>query len=401
MRRLGFFLWAIMAVSGSAAAAELGERDRAAIEALEQRVFGLPGPNWKSPPAPLTQRMAESRVPAVSVAMIENGRVKWARAYGEAEAGSGRRATPATRFQAASLSKPVAAAGALRLVQRGRLALDEDLGARLAAWGVATASPGGAGGVTLRRLLSHTAGISVAGYPGYRRGEAVPTLLQAIRGVAPARTARLRQFAPPGKQVAYSGGGYSLAQMLMVERGRRDFGPLMERLVLKPAGMTRSTFDQALPGRAGGDAASGHDGEGALIAGGSLVYPELAAAGLWTTPSDYGRFAIALQRSWTGRGRALLKPDIARAMGTPVLADYGLGLTVVERDGRRAISHGGANEGFQCRFVAFLDGAGEGLVVMTNGDNGGALAAAIQRTIGEAYRWVDTQGPPVPRAPDR
>lgn len=399
MRHLKYLLCALLAVTGpGAAAAALDERDRAAVEALEQRVAGLPGPNWRSPPAPLSKRMAESRVPAVSVAVIGGGRVKWARAYGEALAGSGRRATPATRFQAGSLSKPVAAAGALRLVGLGRLALDSDLGPRLVAWKLPLPSAGGAGKVTLRRLLSHTAGISVDSYPGYVRGGKVPTLAASLRGAPPATTPALRLFAEPGKQVAYSGGGYSLVQRLMAESSGEGFERLMDRLVLRRAAMGRSTFSQAHPR---GDAAAGHDGEGAPVPGGARIYPELAAAGLWTTPSDYGRFLVALQQSWTGGAGTLLTPALARAMATPVLADYGLGVTVTERQGRRAISHGGANEGFECRFLAFLDGSGEGLVVMTNGDNGGALAAAIQRTIGQAYGWVDMQGPPLPRAPAR
>jgi CubicO group peptidase (beta-lactamase class C family) len=171
----------------------------------------------------------------------------------------------------------------------------------------------------------------------------------------------------------------------------------MRRIVLGPAGMRRSGFNPP-PGLRG--AAGGHDVDGAAIAGGGNFYPEMAAAGLWTTPSDYGRFLIALQDSWAGRPGALLSPRSARAMTVPVLGDYGLGVTVMERGGRPVITHGGANEGFECRFVAFLDGARQGLVIMTNGDNGGFLAAAIQRTLFEVYGLPDALGPPTPRAPE-
>lgn len=399
MRSIKLLLAALgaAACSGALAAPALSERDLAAISALEQRVAPLPGPGPMGPPAPLTQRMTDARVPAVSVAMIEEGRVKWARAYGEAVAGSGRRATAGTRFQAGSLSKPFAAAGALRMVDQGRLELDADVAAQLRGWRVPAAATER---VTLRRLLSHTAGLGVASYPGYPRGGAVPTLLQSLGGLPPAATPAVRAFAAPGAQLGYSGGGYSVAQLLMSERAGLPFERLMDRLLLRPLGMRRSTFEQGGSGRAWRDAAAGHDREGWPVPGGSRVYPELAAAGLWTTPSDYGRFVIALQDSWAGGRGALLRPTTARAMMTPVMGDYGLGVTVAERRGRRAISHGGANEGFECRFVAFLDGTREGLVVMTNGDNGGALAAAIQRTIGQAYRWPDTQGPRLPYAPD-
>lgn len=381
---------------GAAAAPGPGDRDRAAIEALERNVVALPGPRPGPRRAPLAERMRDMRVPAVSVAFIEDGRVKWARAYGEAVAGSGRPVTPETRFQAGSLSKAVAAAGVLRLVDRGRLSLDEDVNLRLRAWRVPTSAQW-AGQVTLRRLLGHGAGLTVSAYPGYAAGRKVPTLLQSLRGEPPAATAPVRLFAAPGTKTAYSGGGYSVAQLLMSEAAGGDFPRLMRQILLRPVGMSRSSFDP--PPRLRG-AAGGHDSDGVPIAGGSHAYPEMAAAGLWTTPSDYGRFLIALQDSRAGRPGALLKPGSARAMTTPVLTDYGLGVIVMERGGRPIVTHGGANEGYECRFVAFLDGSRQGVVIMTNGDNGGFLAAAIQRTLGQAYGWEETLGPPTPRAPE-
>lgn len=391
-------LWLGLAGAAGAAAPRPAERDRAAIEALERRIVALPGPRPGPRLAPLAQRMRDMRVPAVSVAFIAGGRVRWARAYGEAVAGSGRKVTPATRFQGGSISKAVAAAGALRLVDRGTLSLDEDVGRRLRAWRVpAGAAAQASAAVTLRRLLSHTAGLTVSAYPGYSAARPAPTLVQSLRGASPAVTAPVRLFAAPGTRLAYSGGGYSVAQLLMTEAAGRDFPRLMRDVLLRPAGMGRSGFDSPAGLRG---AAGGHDREGLPIPGGGRLYPEMAAAGLWTTPSDYGRFLIALQQSLAGRPRALLRPGTARAMITPVLGDYGLGVTVMERGGRAIITHGGANEGFECRFVAFLDGSRQGLVIMTNADNGGFLAAAIQRTLTQAYGLPDALGPPPPRAPE-
>lgn len=398
MRILNGFALALAAAFGTVASATtLSVRDRAAIEALEQRVVPLPGPRVPGDgPAPLARRMAERNVPAVSVAYIEDGRVKWTRAYGEAVAGSGRAATPDTLFQAASMSKAVAAAGALRLVDRGRLSLDEDVNRRLRGWRVPDAPEASAERVTLRRLFSHTAGLSVAGYPGYATGASVPGIADSLAGRPTANTAAVRAFAVPGAQLAYSGGGYSVAQLLIAEQAGGDFARAMRDAVLRPARMTRSTFDQRLPA----NAAHGHNSEGVPVPGGANTYPELAAAGLWTTPADYGRFLIALQESWAGRRGTLLTWQSARAMMAPVSAHYGLGVMIGNSDGRTIVTHGGSNEGFQCRFVAFLDGAREGLVIMTNGDNGGALAAAIQRTVADAYGWGNTSLPPVPRAPN-
>lgn len=393
--RLGLLSAAVLAAM-PAAATSLNDLDRAAIQAVEQRVVPLPGPQSRKGLATLAERMSESNVAAVSIAFIEDGRVKWARAYGEAVAGSGRAATQETRFQAASLSKAVAAAGALRLVDQGKLSLDEGVNRRLRSWRV----PGDRGDeVTLRHLLSHTAGLTVAGYPGYGAGEPVPSIVESLNAAPPTNTAAVRPFGPAGAQLGYSGGGYSVAQLLMSEATATAFPQLMQHVLLKPAGMVRSGFDQPLPEPSRPLAASGHDASGQPIAGGGNVYPELAAAGLWTTPSDYGRFLIALQDSWAARPGALLKPNTARAMMSPVLGDYGLGVVAVQRGDRTFITHGGTNEGFQSRFAAFLDGSRQGLVVMTNGENGGALAAGIQRTIAQAYGWDDTSVPPVPRAP--
>lgn len=395
MRSMARFCVAVLAALAltPALASDLNDKDRAALEAIDQRVAPLRGAQDKTP-APLVQRMAESRVPAVSIAYIEGGRVKWTRAYGVAVSGTTTPATPDTRFQAASMSKAVAAAGALRLVDRGRLTLDEDVATRLRSWRLpAEPHPGP---ISLRQLLSHTAGLNVSGYPGYARDKPVPGVVRLLDGKSPANTAAMRRFAAPGAQMAYSGGGYTVAQLLMSDVTRTGFGPWMARTLLRPAGMARATFDQRPPR----DAAHGHGVDGTPLAGGSHIYPELAAAGLWSTPSDYGRFLIALQNSWQGTPGALLKPATMREMATPVLADYALGVTVTRVGGRVAISHGGGNAGYRCRFVAFLDGAREGVVIMTNSDNGAALVAAIHFTLARAYGWPDVSGPPIARAPD-
>jgi CubicO group peptidase (beta-lactamase class C family) len=186
----------------------------------------------------------------------------------------------------------------------------------------------------------------------------------------------------------------------MVETSGKSFPSLMHETLLRPAGMSRSSFALTPVGSAMRNAASGHSQTGAAITGGSHKYPELAAAGLWTTPSDYGLFLIALQNAWAAKPGALLRPETARAMMTPVAGEYGLGIIALQREGRLVITHGGTNEGFQCRFMAFLDGSRQGLVIMTNGDDGGRLAAGIQRTLSEAYGWPDTLGPPPPQAPE-
>ncbi len=401
MRFLATLIVATWALAGGVQAAPSAQ-DRAAIKAYEQTLPGPLGGPSGAQASTLEARMAALKIPGVSIAFIEDGRVKWVRAYGEADVAAGRRATPATLFQAASMSKMVAAAAALRLVEQGRLDLDADVNTQLKAWQVPSSGLTETRKVTLRRLLSHTAGLTVGGFPGYVAGKPVPTLVQILDGQSPANTPAVRSFEAPGAGFAYSGGGYTVAQLMMIEAaGGEPYPTLLDRLVLRPAGMTRATFAQPLPVRLERTSAAGHDGKGVVIPGARNTFPEYAAASLWTTPSDYGRFMIALQNSYAGLRPALLSQPTARTMMTRVAGDYGLGVVTGRRGERPTFEHGGGNRGFQCYAFGFLDGSRQGAVIMTNSDVGGVLAAAILRSLGESYGWGEAAPPSEPfrRAP--
>lgn len=397
MRVLITALVAAMTLIGVARAAP-STQDKAAIIAMEGR---LQPSAANLSPMTLSARMAALKVPGVSIAFIEGGRVKWVRAYGVADVTERRPVTPDTLFQAASMSKMVAAAGALRLVEQGRLDLDGDVNLRLKSWQVPTSVFSATQKVTMRPLLSHTAGLTVNGFPGYAAGKPVPTIVQVLDGVAPANTPAVRAFEAPGGDLAYSGVGYTVAQLATVEAGGAPYPQLLDRLVLKPAGMRHSTLAQPLPETMVPRAASCHDRKGDVIPGRRNVYPEYAAASLWTTPSDYGRFLVGLQNAYTGRRPAFLRQSSVRTMATPVSAGYGLGADVKRRGGRPALGHGGSNAGFQCLSFAFLDGSRQGAVIMTNGDAGGALAGEVMQALAKAYGWGDTEVVAVPfrRAP--
>jgi CubicO group peptidase (beta-lactamase class C family) len=287
------------------------------------------------------------------------------------------------------MSKMLAATAALRLVDQGKLDLDGDINNRITAWKVPESPFTAEKKVTLRQLLSHTAGLTVSGFPGYPVGKPVPATVEILQGLPPSNTPAVRSFEAPGGAYAYSGGGYTVAQLAIVEAGMRTYAGQLEDLVLKPAGMRQSTFAQPLPESLLPRAASGHNREGAVIPGARNTYPEYAAAGLWTTPSDYGRFMIALQDAYAGRPRALLRPATAQAMMTPVDpgAGYGLGVALGRSGGHPYFQHGGSNAGFQCNAFAFLDGSRQGVIVMTNGDAGGRLLGEIMRAVGHAYAW--------------
>jgi CubicO group peptidase (beta-lactamase class C family) len=225
--------------------------------------------------------------------------------------------------------------------------------------------------------------------------------VQVLNGAVPANTPVVQSFEVPGGALAYSGGGYTVAQLAVVEAGGKAYPELLESLVLRPAGMTRSTFAQPLPERMTPQAASGHDRNGKIIPGHRNVYPEYAAASLWTTPSDYGRFLIGLQNAYAGRQPAFLRQSSVRTMATPVSAGYGLGADIKRRGGRPAIGHGGSNAGFQCVSFAFLDGSRQGVVVMTNSDGGGVLASEVIQVLADTYGWgaIEVVAEPFRRAP--
>jgi CubicO group peptidase (beta-lactamase class C family) len=385
MRLLGLVALGALAFAGLARGAP-SPTDLAAIKAFETQLTPASAkaiPDTKT----LAERMAELKVPGVTVAFIEDGKVKWARGYGVATAGGTQAVTPETLFQAASMSKALASAAALRLVEQGKLDLDGDINARLKTWQVPASPYTADQKVTLRRLLSHTAGLTVSGFPGYASDKPVPTLVQILNGAPPANTPAVRSFEAPGGAYAYSGGGYTVAQLAIVEAGGKPYPELLTALVLRPAGMRQSAFAQPLTPAMIGNAASGHDRKGEVIPGARNTYPEYAAAGLWTTASDYGRFYIALQNAQAGAPHALLSPTMARTMMTPVDASYGLGLQIGRWGGHPFIQHSGGNAGFQCNAFAFLDGSRQGVVVMTNSEGGSAIAGEITRALAQAYGW--------------
>lgn len=337
----------------------------------------------QEPPLAVEERLQFYRTPAVSVAVIDGGRIAWAKAWGEVEAG-GAPAGPETLFQAASISKPVAAAGALRLVEEGVLELDLDVNSTLRSWKVPENGFTEKEKVTLRRLLSHSAGTTVHGFPGYAPGAPTPSLVQLLDGAPPANTAAVLVDAIPGSAWRYSGGGTSVVQLLMSDATGRPFADLMRDLMLAPLGMSRSTFEQPLPAERLSEAATGHGIDGAPIPGRHRTHPEQAAAGLWTTPSDLARFAIAVASAFNGNSNDAISAAIARKMLTRNAGHYGLGFALHGEDDDMWFEHGGANAGFRAT-MAIHAKSGSGAVLMTNGDAGVDLAREILRAIAREY----------------
>ena len=383
---------AINAAAAPPRPGDLTPADRAHITAIENGL--VPAVIIKGRPTPtasLAQRMRETKVPGVSIAFFDHGRIVWAKGYGLADVASGRPVTPQTLFEAGSISKPVAALAALRLVQAGRLDLDQDVNARLKTWKVPENAFTTQQKVSLRRLLSHGAGLTVHGFPGYARDQTLPGLVQVLNGQAPANTAPVVVEAVPGTRWSYSGGGYVIAQLLMTETTSEAFPDLMREQVFKPAGMTHSTYAQPLPHALWDQAATGYRTSGQPVTGGWYVYPEMAPAGLWTTPSDLARAAIEVQKDYTGQSHRVLSRAMARQMLTRQIGDWGLGFQLTQADGTRRFGHGGDDEGFKADLEAFTTGSGQGVAIMTNGDAGSGLISEILRSVAKSYGWKGFQ----------
>jgi CubicO group peptidase (beta-lactamase class C family) len=338
----------------------------------------------------LLDRMQFYKAPAVSVAVINKGQIEWARAYGTLEANGKVPATVTTVFQAASVSKPITAMAALRLVQQHRLDLDADVNGSLKSWRIPQNEFTTTQKVTLRRVLSHTAGLTVSGFLGYASDASLPTLAQILDGTPPVNSQPIRVDMTPGTKFRYAGGGYVVVQQLLMDVAGKPFPDVLEELVLKKLDMDHSSFLQPLPEHLASNMAAGHLPKGEVIKGGHFRYPELAPAGLWTTPTDLAKFVIEIQRSLHGQSEKVLSREMTRQMVTPQLENSGLGLFVDGVDRAPRFTHSGSNVGFKAYLVGYFD-SGQGAVVMTNSENGAQLMLELLRSIAAEYGWPDYQ----------
>ena len=332
----------------------------------------------------LEARMKHYNVPGVSIAVISEGRLSWARGFGLADVESGRPVDENTMFRAASISKPVAAVGALCLVDRGKLYLDSAANNQLTSWSIPKNKFNENHPITLRQLLSHSAGLSDDPRLSYMADTTLPSIIQILNGDATSEPVTVDTF--PGAMASYSNQGYVIVQLLMTDVMEKPFEDLIYNLVLDPCGMQNSTFDQTLPGQFSEQAATGYLASGEELPGKRYLSPALAAAGLWSTPSDLANFALAIINSYNGKGRTLLSRKITLEMLTPQAGEYGLGVELEGEGKNLCFSHGGASEGARCFMLAYPE-RGEGAVIMTNSDAGQGLYYEILRGLALQYDW--------------
>lgn len=338
----------------------------------------------------LLDYLAKRHIPAVSIAVINDYRIEWAAGYGVREMGQSDSISTETLFQACSMSKAVTAVAALRLVEQGKLDLDADINTFLTSWKLPSQGRWQPH-VTLRQLLSHTAGTSPAWYPGYHRDQDIPTLLEILQGDQPSNTPEVRVISLPGLRFRYSGGGYCVVQQVLMDVMRKSFPALMRELIFDPLEMHQSTYEQPLPTEKWGSAATAHRSGGKPVPGKWHIYPEMAAAGLWTTPSEVARFALDLQFTKAGMPGQLLSQQMVNQLLTPQCnagnrGDIGLGVFLHGTGSQTRFGHAGDNTGFNCQWVSLVH-QGQGCVIMTNSDEGWRIVEKLERAIAQVYQW--------------
>ncbi|HTS35941.1 MAG TPA: serine hydrolase [Candidatus Solibacter sp.] len=363
------------------------------IQRVENGIPSIPL-SGEEPPLRLNieKLMQLYKVPGMSIAVIDDFKIAWAKGYGVIEAGSSTPVTVHTLFQAGSISKPVAATGTMALVEHGKLSLDENVNQKLKSWQVPDNDFTKDEKVTLRRILSHSAGLTVHGFPGYEVGKPIPTLVQIFNGEPPANTAAIRVDLVPGTKYRYSGGGVTIEQQLDIDVTGRPFPQFMKETVLNKIGMSDSTYEQPLPPARAAATATGTRADGTTIPGKWHIYPEMAAAGLWTTATDLAKFGIETALSKQGKANHVLSETTTREMLKPQIEQVGLGFFLGEYKNPQEFGHNGADEGFQAVLIMLAD-TGKGVAIMANSDSGIAVANYVVQSVAKEYGWNYTPEP--------
>ncbi len=311
----------------------------------------------------LRDRMSFYNVNAVSIAVIKDYKIEWVKAYGLADVSEKRVATPQTLFQAGSISKTINSLGVLKLVQEGKLSLDDDINKYLKTWKFPYDKVSKGRKITIANLLNHSAGLSVHGFGGYEKGAALPTTIQTLDGLKPSNSGAVRSVFEPGLKFQYSGGGTTITQLILENITGEKYENYMLKNVLNPLGMNDSSFNQPPAKNKENLLATGYNYD-KEVKGKYHIYPEKAAAGLWTNPTDLAKYVIETQLSLLGKSNKILSKEISEKR-----LENNFGTFSNDYDGAKYFHHDGGTNGFVCFYMGSVDD-GNGIVVMTNGSTG-------------------------------
>ena len=342
----------------------------------------------------LADRMKSNHVNGVSIALIKDYKIEWAKGYGWADSSEQRPVTTSTLFQAGSISKSLNGVGILKLVQEGKLNLDSDINIFLKSWKFPNDSLSKGKKITIANLLSHTAGLTVHGFDGYEKGDTIPTLLQTLNGEKPANNKAIRSMYEPSLRSEYSGGGTTISQLILQDVTGQPYDRYMWNNVLNAMGMTNSFYTQPPPANKENLLATGYYNDGKEVKGRHHIYPEQAAAGLWTNPTDLAKYIIETQLSLHGKSNKVLSRETTRLRLTPYIdSSAALGVFIVKKGNEKYFNHDGSDEGFVAAYFGSMEN-GNGAVVMANTDNGSLLYEVIN-SLAAVYNWKDFYTPKV------
>ncbi len=344
----------------------------------------------------LSERMAHYKVPGVSIAVINDYKIEWAKGYGMIKAGTGKAVTPETFFEAASTTKLLTSAITLHFVEQGWFDLDEDINTYLKSWKIPENDFTREQKITLRLLLTHQAGINRP-EGGFDCEEgSVPSLVQVLKGEAPAQNKPAVVEYVPGSKWQYSNMGYVVIQMALEDTLGKPFPQIAQETVFRPLKMRSSTLMYPLRAELKTKEAVPHDAEG--IAHEPYMLPTAVAhGGLMTTPFDLARFTVELMRAYQGQSDRILSPEMARRMFHPeldldpnilgVALSDGLGAFIYGKGQNFLFLHPGSNyPGATCWLIGSPE-SGKGAVIMTNGAIGDLLSMEIITAIRKEYSW--------------
>lgn len=338
----------------------------------------------------IAESMAKYGIPGASIAVIHEGKVAWAKGYGVMDKESKAPVTSQTLFQVATIGMPLTAYGALSLVDQNKVTLNEDINSYLRSWQLPESEFTKEKKVTIKNLLSHSAGINVHAFSGYSSHEPVPTLLEILNGTPPAKSNPVIVDKPLNESLWISAGGYTIIQQMLMDVEGKNFPELMDELVLQPFGMNNSSFSQSLHTEQIKNAATGYLRDGSEVRGKTHIYPELASNGLWTTAEDLAKFIIHIQQNLQDDNlNKGLSKDLVELMLTPQSSNqygqYGLGFSIYDKKDETYFEHHGWSTGFYSRFAAHRDND-YGVVVLTNTPQPG-FVFEVFRSVARAYEW--------------
>jgi len=336
----------------------------------------------------LVERMDFYHTPAVSIAVVKNGEIEWARGFGKSDLESNSPTDIETMFQAASISKPIFALAIMKLKERGVIDLDKDVNEYLTSWKIPK-NGDWQPKITLRQLLSHTAGLTVNGFLGYTKDEKLPTIPQILNGKEPANSAKVMVDILPGTKFKYSGGGTMVAQLVITDLLKKPLPEIIEEELFRPLNLKQSVFSQPLPSDFKYKVATAYPYKNDPVSGRHYIYPEIGAAGLWSTPTELATIMIEVQRGLQGNSD-LLKKEMLEEMLTPqkFANQIGIGFKIEGKDEFERFGHDGSNVGFLSKFIGYKN-SGKGIVVMLNSLEGGNIIDEIMYSVAIEYKWPD------------